>query len=76
MKKIPSLSSKKVVRALLRAGFYIHSQRGSHIHLRHYQKLNLRITVPYHTKFDLPPSVVNSILKQAELSREQFLKLL
>jgi len=76
MKKLPSLSSKKLIKALLRAGFYIHSQRGSHVHLRHYQKLHLRVTVPYHAKFDLPPSIVNSILKQAGLSREEFLKLL
>jgi len=76
MEKLPSLSSKKMVKVLLKASFYIHSQKGSHIHLRHSDKPHLKVTVPYHTRFDLPPSVVNSILKQAEISRKEFLKLL
>lgn len=76
MRKLPALTSKKVVKTLLRAGFYIHSQRGSHIHLRHPQKPHLRVTVPYHTRFELPSPVVSSILKQAEISKEEFLKLL
>jgi predicted RNA binding protein YcfA (HicA-like mRNA interferase family) len=38
--------------------------------------LNLRVTIPYHTRFDLPPSIIQSILKQAGLSKEDFFKLL
>jgi predicted RNA binding protein YcfA (HicA-like mRNA interferase family) len=76
MTKLPALKPKQVVQALLRAGFYITHQKGSHVHLRHYQKTHLRVTVPYHSNFDLPPSIVNSILKQAELSKEEFIKLL
>jgi len=76
MTKLPALKPKKVLKALLRAGFYIHHQTGSHVQLRHPQKLHLRVTIPYHSKFDLPPSVINSILKQAEISKEEFLKLL
>lgn len=74
LKALPSLSAKKMVTALLRAGFYIYHQKGSHIQLRHHTKQHLRVTVPYRTRFDLPPSVVLSILIQAELSREEFLK--
>ena len=76
MAKLPALKPKKILKALLRAGFYIHHQKGSHIQLRHHQKLHLRVTIPYHDRFDLPPSVVKSILKQAEISKEEFLKLL
>jgi len=76
MTKLPALKPKKVLKALLRAGFYIHHQTGSHIQLRHPQKSHLRVTIPYHSKFDLPSSVINSILKQTEISKEEFLKLL
>ncbi len=76
MSKLPALKPKQVLKVLLRAGFYIHHQRGSHVQLRHPLKTHLRVTIPYHTKFDLPPSVIHSILKQAEISREEFLKLL
>lgn len=76
MAKLPALSPKKILKALLRVGFYIHHQSGSHIQLRHSQKSHLKITIPYHSNFDLPSSVINSILKQAEISKEEFLKLL
>jgi len=76
MSKLPALKPKKVLKALLRAGFYIHHQTGSHVQLRHLEKPYLRVTVPYHSRFDLPPSVINSILKQAGLSKKEFLKLL
>jgi len=75
-KKIPVLKPKTVLKVLLRAGFYIHHQRGSHVQLRHSSKSNLRITIPFHTRFDLPPSVIESILKQTDISREEFLELL
>jgi len=65
-----------MVKALLRADFYVHHQKGSHIHLRHKTNSYLRVTIPYHSRFDLPPSVVKSIIKQADLSLEDFLNLL
>ena len=76
MAKLPVLKPKKVLRTLMGAGFYIYHQKGSHIQLRHHQKSHLRITIPYHSRFDLPPSVLHNILKQAEISKDEFLKLL
>ncbi|MBN2198095.1 type II toxin-antitoxin system HicA family toxin [Candidatus Wolfebacteria bacterium] len=76
MSKLPALKSKKVLKILLNLGFYIYHQRGSHIQLRHCQKRHLRITIPFHIRFDLPASVVNNILKQAEIPKDEFLKLL
>ena len=49
-----------------------HHQTGSHIQLRHRVKLRLRVTVPRHDKFDIPPFVAGNILKQAELTKEEF----
>lgn len=74
--KIPALKPRSVLKALLRANFYIHHQKGSHIQLRHLSKPKLRVTIPFHARFDLPPFVIQNILKQAELSKEEFLKLL
>lgn len=76
MPKLPALKSIVILKALLRAGFYVYHQKGSHLQIRHPIKTHLRVTIPHHANFDLPPQILLSILKQAELSREEFLKLL
>jgi predicted RNA binding protein YcfA (HicA-like mRNA interferase family) len=73
--KLPILRAKEVLRALLRGGFYIHHQTGSHARLFHTTHHELRVTIPIHSK-DLPLSLVKRILKQADLSEEQFRRLL
>ena len=75
-KKLSALKPKQVVTALKRAGFFIHHQTGSHIQRRHNERSHVRVTVPFHSNFELPPFVVASILKQAEISKEEFLELL
>ena len=57
-----------MVRALERAGFVPVRQRGSHLRLR---KGNLAVTVPIRPG-DLPAIVVRSILRQAQLTEEEF----
>ncbi|MGA8012102.1 MAG: type II toxin-antitoxin system HicA family toxin [Candidatus Acidiferrales bacterium] len=74
--KLPLLKPRAVLRALLRTGFYIHHQSGSHAQLRHVTKLHLRVTVPRHDRFDLPRPVLRSILQQAELGVDEFIALL
>ena len=73
---LPVLKPRKVLRALLRAGFVIHHQTGSHAQLRHPGKPHLRVTVPRHDRFDLPKPILRSILRQAEITVEEFLDLL
>jgi len=73
---LPVLKPRQVLRALLRAGFIVHHQTGSHAQLRHPGKPHLRVTVPRHDRFDLPVFVLRNILRQAELTVEQFLNLL
>jgi len=73
--KLPVLKAKDVVRALLRGGFYIHHQTGSHARLFHSTRPELRVTVPMHSK-DIPPSLLKRILRQAALSEVEFQKLL
>ena len=57
-KDLPVLKPKEVLKALKRAGFYIHHQTGSHIQLRHSSKTRLRVTVSRHDRFDLPRPVI------------------
>jgi len=73
---LPVLKRRKVLRALLRSGFVIHHQTGSHAQRRHPGKPHLRVTVPRHDRFDLPKPILRSILRQAEMTAEEFLDLL
>lgn len=75
MVSLPILKPKQVLRALLRAGFYIHHQTGSHARLFHKTKSHLRVTIPLHSK-DIPRATLFRIIKQAELSKKEFLKYL
>ncbi len=74
--RLPVLKPKEVLRALQKAGFEVHHQSGSHAQLRHPEKPHLRITVPRHDRFDLPLPVLKSILRQAEMTVEEFLRYL
>jgi predicted RNA binding protein YcfA (HicA-like mRNA interferase family) len=75
MPKIPVLKGIEVLRILLKAGFYVHHQSGSHVRLFHTVRTELRVTIPIHNK-DLPEKTLKSILKQADISENEFLDLL
>lgn len=76
MPKLSPVKPKKLIRQFLKAGFYIDHQTGSHVHLRHEYKKHLRLNIPRHDRFALPPSLLNRIRKQAELTREEFFNLI
>jgi len=61
------------LRALQKAGFEINHRTGSHVQLPYPEKPRLRVTVRGHDRFDLPIFVLKSILRQAELTVEEFL---
>ena len=73
--RLPAAKPKEVLRALARAGFFIHHTSGSHYVLKHPNKPQLRVTVPYHNK-DLKRRTLSSIIEQAGLTTEQFVDLL
>jgi len=74
--RLPVLRPRAVVAALLRAGFYIHHQTGSHARRLHSTRPDLHVTIPIHSK-DIPPTLLKQrILKQAELTVDEFLNLL
>jgi predicted RNA binding protein YcfA (HicA-like mRNA interferase family) len=71
---LPALKPAAVLRALKRAGFYIHHIKGSHYYLKHPDKPGLRVTLPYHSG-DLKRRTLVSITEQAGYSVEEFLEL-
>jgi len=72
--KLPSLKPQEVIKALVnKGGFVVHHVTGSHYILKHED--GRRVTVPYYNR-DIPRGTLNSILKAAEVSREQFRKML
>lgn len=75
MPKLPRTTSRKVLSALLRAGFYVHHQTGGHINLRHKTKYHLHVVIPRHNK-DLSLTTLKYIISQAEIKTEEFIKLL
>jgi len=73
MVRLPRATSKKVLKALLKEGFYIHHQTGSHVNLRHADKPHLHVVIPRHAR-DLAPKTIKSILVQAELTAEELMQ--
>ncbi len=72
--KLPRTGGRQAVDALLKIGFVIHRIRGSHYILKH-EVNNCRVTIPYHRR-ELAPKTLLSILRQAGISVEEFIKLL
>jgi len=72
MPKIPPISGKVVVKALEKIGYYVVRQRGSHIRLHH--KNRWPVTIPNHKI--LGKGLLRKIFRDAELTTEEFLKLL
>ncbi|MFQ5822828.1 MAG: type II toxin-antitoxin system HicA family toxin [bacterium] len=75
MGKLPAVKPREVIKALQRAGFYLHHQTGSHVRLIHQTKPHRRVSIPLHNK-DLKKGTFKSILRHPELSVEEFIKLL
>ena len=71
--KLPAITPRKIIRALQRAGFFIHHQTGSHITLKHPD--GRRAVVPFHRK-DLKKSTLKKILQQTGIDTEELIDLL
>jgi predicted RNA binding protein YcfA (HicA-like mRNA interferase family) len=75
MTKVPSLNYGAVIKALRRNGWVVVRQKGSHIRLqKHSLEKTLKITIPAHTP--IKRSTLSHILKQANLSVDEFIKYL
>jgi len=74
MTRLPSLTGEQVVKALGKAGFQVLRQKGSHIYLKHPD--GRATVVPVHKGESVGRGLWRKIIQDAELSREEFLKLL
>ncbi len=70
--RLPSVSSKQLLAAKKKAGFFIHHQTGSHIKLKSRHTPALRVIVPANRK-DLRKGTLKSIIRQAGLTLDEFL---
>ena len=73
--KLSQVDCRKLIRALKRAGFEEQRQRGSHLHLRR-KTDGKRVTVPVHKGRAVPPGTLRAILRDADVSVEEFQRLL
>ena len=70
MADLPMLTAREVIRALERAGFQVQRQTGSHVRLKH--RDGRAVTVPSHLSQDIGRGLLSKILRDADLSRDEF----
>ena len=74
--RLPQLTARQMIRALERAGFLIERSSGSHHLLVHRTDPRRRTTVAYHAGKNIPRGTLRNILRQAQLTIDEFLSLL
>ncbi|MDO9288842.1 MAG: type II toxin-antitoxin system HicA family toxin [Thermodesulfovibrionales bacterium] len=72
--KLPRVTAAETIRALEKAGFFFSRQSGSHKVYKN--KEGKRTTVSYHSGKILHPKTLKSILRDANLTIEEFINLL
>ena len=73
MSRLPQISGSEVVHALQKAGFRVRRQHGSHIIMRRDAPF-AQTVVPNHQQLDR--GTLRAILRQSDLSVDEFAKLL
>jgi predicted RNA binding protein YcfA (HicA-like mRNA interferase family) len=73
MSTLPRISGRECAKALARVGFYFKRQEGSHMILRRDDPF-AQIVVPDHKELDR--GTLRALIRQADLSIEQFVSLL
>lgn len=75
MSRLPRVNARQMLSLLQRGGFVVERVRGSHFYLRHEDDSSRRTVISLHPG-DLPYGTMLAILKQAKISRTEFLELL
>ena len=71
---LPVMKPKEVIAALEKAGFELRRQTGSHA-IMYKPGIRRSISIPQHPK-DLPKGTLRAIIREAGLTKDEFLKLL
>ena len=74
MPPLPVVNARQLIAVLEKAGIETVRQRGSHVRLKHQD--GRVVTVPVHSGRDIGRGLLRKILRDADLSREQFVELL
>jgi predicted RNA binding protein YcfA (HicA-like mRNA interferase family) len=74
MSKFPLTDAKSLEKLLFKLGFIFIRQKGSHRFYRHED--GRYTTIPHHGSDDLGRSLIREILKQINISGEEYIKLL
>lgn len=74
MPKLPNVSGKETIKVLEKIGFKIIRQKGSHVRMKHED--NRVVTIPVHANKCLGKGLLRKVLRDAELTVEQFQGLL
>ena len=75
MSRFPIITAKQLVKVLKKKGFQEDRWKGSHLILIHSGK-DITVSVPMHSNRTLGKGITLAILKDTDISREEFLKLL
>jgi len=70
MTKFPRITAMQIIKVLGKKGFKFSRQSGSHKIYKNNQ--GKRVTVPYHTGKILHPKLLKSILRDGEISGDEF----
>lgn len=72
--KLPRVTSAEAIKTLEKAGFFLARQSGSH---KIYKNMSgRRVTIPNHVGKILHPKVLKTMLRDADLTIEEFKKLM
>jgi len=72
--RLPRVTAAEAIRVLEKVGFLLVRQSGSHKILKNTE--GRRVTVPFHSGKTLHPKVLKNILKDADLTLDEFKELL
>lgn len=76
MSRAPRITRKEALQVLVRDfGWYVARQAGSHVHLKHPNRPG-RVTIPVHAGEILKRKTLASILDQAAIELNEFVKML
>lgn len=74
MTKLPVVKSRELIRALEKCGFIVVRQRGGHVRMRHPD--GRVTTVPVHRGQDIARGLLRKILRDTEITIDEFIRLL
>ena len=72
MPKLPVMKASKLLKVLLKLGFYRHHQVGSHVQLKHDD--GRRTTIPYHPSQEIRKGTLKSIIDDLEITVDEFIE--